>query len=105
LKSTDAKLLAAAKAEDVQDLLNHIAWTETIEPALIKQREVLSALLVQSTLGYPVEMNRTDGSKITVSKEQLAGRISGINFITKFLEDLLKNGQAAMKSLNDIGIR
>ncbi len=41
---------AAAKAEDLGNLIDHIAWTDAVKPILMKRREAFSGLLVQIVL-------------------------------------------------------
>ena len=47
------RLESVAKAEDTYDLLNHIAWTDVIKPALDEQLKQWSAMLVAEALGTP----------------------------------------------------
>ena len=51
----------AYKAEDVDSLLDNIAWTDTIRPALLRERDALTRLLVDSTLGLPVQTKTLAG--------------------------------------------
>lgn len=94
--------IAVAKAEDTQDLLEHISWTDVIRPQLITTRDKLAQLLVNSTLGAPVRIETPQGI-VEVSKEQLAGKIYGINYIIKLFEDILRKGEKAYKELNNLG--
>lgn len=90
---------AVAKAEDLGDLLDHIAWREVILPELIKARDNYTKMLVSSTLGLPVMVGAA-----VITREQLAGRIDGINFITGLMEDILKRGYRAAEELRANGL-
>lgn len=95
--------LDAAKAQDLEDLLDHIAWTDVIRPALYKTRDDLTQQLVSSTLGVPVQIQTITGP-VDVSREQLAGKIFGINYIISMFEKLLQRGEIAAKQLKELGI-
>lgn len=95
--------LEAAKAEDLHDLLNHIAWTDVVRPALLREREVFTKLLVASTLGAPVQVPSSSGP-VPVTREQLAGKIYGIDYITGLMEKILDKGVRAVEELNRAGV-
>lgn len=86
---------SAARAEDAWDLLNHIAWTDTVKPRLLETREQLSKALVNHLLGSPLPGELT--------KEQVAGQIYGINFIISTFEGVLTRGKKALDVLNSQG--
>lgn len=88
------QLLAAAKAEDTYNLLNHIAWTDVIRPRLQGQVEIYSRMLVNEALGSPLPPGRT--------REQIAGMAFGINEICKLFEQILRDGERALAALNDV---
>ena len=90
------ELVAIAKAEDTYDLLNHIAWTDVLKPKLLLEREQYSKALVNHLLGSPLPEGLT--------KEQLAGRIYGIDFITTRIESVLSRGEKAAAELQYQGI-
>jgi hypothetical protein len=94
--TTSTQLVTIAQAEDTQNLLDHIAWTDVIEPKLIKHKEDLSKMLVNHLLGMPIPENLT--------KEQLAGQIFGINYIQSLIKGVLQSGERALKILNASGI-
>lgn len=94
---------AAARAEDVGDLLNHIGWTETLRPTLVRQREQFTKFLVEATLGRPVQM-ATNTGPVTMSREQLAGRIYGIDSILDLVETVLTKGARGVAALRDGGV-
>ena len=95
--------LDAIKAEDLSDLLYHIAWTDTVRPALTRERDSLTRLLVDSTLGLPVQTKTLAGT-VEITREQLAGKIYGIDYIITLFEKLLSRGEIASKQLKDLGI-
>ena len=95
--------LDAAKAEDLSDLLQHIAWTDTLRPMLVRERENYTKLLVNSTLGTPVRVPTATGV-VELSKEQLAGKIYGIDYIMDLMEKILSRGARAVAELRSQGV-
>jgi hypothetical protein len=95
--------LDAYKAEDLSDLLSHISWIDCVRPALIRERDSLTRQLVSSTLGLPVQAKTLEGT-ITFTREQLAGKIYGIDYIMTLFEKLLQRGDIAKKQLKDLGV-
>lgn len=93
----------AYKADDLSDLLDHIAWVDTLRPALLHERDTLTRALVNSTLGLPIQAKTTTGP-VEITREQLAGKIYGIDYIMTLMEKVLTRGDAATKYLKDIGI-
>jgi hypothetical protein len=93
----------AYKAQDLDSLLDNIAWTDTIRPALIRERDLLTNALVNSTLGLPVQTKTLAGVAET-TREQLAGKIYGINYIMTLFEKLLQRGEAAEAVLKSLGV-
>jgi hypothetical protein len=91
-----ANLVKIAQAEDTYDLLNHIAWTDVIRPQLQKQSDDFGKMLVAHLLGSPLPG--------TLTKEQLAGRIYGINEIISLMEKILTQGKKALETLNAEGL-
>lgn len=83
----------AAKGQDLSDLLNHIGWTDIIVPELTKVKERYSTILVSKVLG------QQDASTLTV--EQLAGRIAGIDFVYNLLTKIVEKGEKASDILRD----
>ena len=90
-------LVKAAKGRDLNDLLNHIAWTDVVKPKLSELKDYYSKLLVSSLLGG------TDISKYPLTPTQLAGRVEGIDFIFVFLEGVLREGDKATATLQQEG--
>ena len=93
----------SAKAEDVSDLLNHIAWTDTIRPALDHERDIFTKALVGATLGMPTQV-QTNLGVVEISKEQLAGKIYGIDYIFGYIQKVLTQGTRAVAELRSKGI-
>lgn len=79
--------LKAAYGEDTMDLLNHLAWTDIIKPRLEEARVTFTNQLVSSTLRPQPEGAET--------KEQIAGKLYGIMYITQIMERILKEGANA----------
>jgi len=90
-------LTDAAKAEDIFDLLNHIAWTDVLKPKLLSVREQYTKALVNNLLGTPLPK---DGP----TQEQIAGKIYGIDFMISTIESVLTRGEKAIAELNYQGI-
>jgi hypothetical protein len=90
------KIEHAIIADDLENLLDHIAWTNTVKPALESHRAKFQTLLVQSVLGQQIIDQNTGG---IVSKEMLAGRIEGIDWLDKFLTGVLRRGERALSVL------
>ena len=90
------QLIAVAKAEDTYDLLNHIAWTDVVKPELQTVRETFSKQLVAAMLGSPLP--------IGITKEQLAGKAFGIDYIIRLFESILAKGKVAREDIREIGI-
>jgi hypothetical protein len=103
MKSPTPAFIDAYKADDLQDLLGHLAWTDTVLPALTRERDSLTRALVNSTLGLPVQAKTATGV-IEITREQLAGKIYGIDYIVSLFEKLLTRGEAAEKALKQLGI-
>jgi len=88
-------VLEAYQAADLENLLEHVAWTEVLQPKLLELKEQYSIMLVSHDLGEALP------GKLT--REQLAGRIYGINFILKLIRDVLVRGTAATAELRASG--
>lgn len=96
MTSHQTRLEAVAKAEDTQDLLGHIAWTDVVRPRFQREIEMASKLLVNEALGAPLPGGLT--------REQVAGRAYGLNWTMTLLEQILKDGKRALDQLNLEGI-
>lgn len=81
----------AAKGIDTADFLGHIAWTEVIRPLLLRDREALTRQLVDLTLRPP--------SGPSESREQVAGKIFGIDHTLRVIEKLVRDGDSARAEL------
>ena len=93
----------AYKADDLENLLDNIAWVDTLRPALIRERDSLTRQLVNSTLGLPVQAKTLTGP-VEVTREQLAGKIYGIDYIMTLVERILGRGEQATSELKRLGI-
>lgn len=102
MRSTTA-FVDAYKADDLSDLLDHLAWTDTVRPALLRERDSLTRSLVNSTLGLPIQA-KTLAGPVEVTREQLAGKIYGIDYIVTVFEKILTRGAVAERQLKDLGI-
>ena len=91
------KLMAVAKAEDTYDLLQHIAWDKVIKPALDAEVKTYSQLLVLEALGNPLPGGLT--------REQVAGRCYGVQFISSLFEKILQRGEKALEDLQGTGLQ
>ena len=83
--------LKAAYGEDTMDLLNHLAWTDIVKPRLEEARLAFTNQLVSSTLRPQAADAET--------KEQIAGKLYGIMFITNIFEKILREGANAREVL------
>jgi len=83
--------LKAAQGLDTQDLLNHIAWTDVIKPKLDEAKLLLTKQLVDATLN-PQQPN-------SQTREQIAGRLWGIDYIITSFEKVLREGARAKELL------
>ncbi len=99
---TNKTIEHALEANDLDNLLDHIAWEKTVQPALTKYKENYQDLLVKSVLGQAVVDVNTNQ---VITKEMLAGRISGIEWIHKFMLHILKRGDAAQAEMTKYDIR
>ena len=97
----ERQMIQSAQAEDLQNLLEHIAWDSVLLPKIKVAREQYLNLLVGATLGQPVRFQTGE----TITKEQLAGRVHGIDFVIKLIENVLKNGGKADLALREAGIK
>lgn len=88
---TRSELITVAKAEDTQDLLNHIAWTDVIKPELLRRRDAYAKQLVNATLGQTLPEGTT--------REMIAGRILGIDDLISLLERILRDGSRAAEQM------
>ena len=89
----------SARAEDLNDLLGHIAWTDTIKPRLDKVRDYYSNLLVKAVLGTKVVIPSAMGPQ-ELTTGQIAGRVEGIDYIMSLFEEILRKGERALKELH-----
>lgn len=98
------KMEEAYRGQDTQDLLNHIGWTDNVKPALLKERENFQQLLVSAVLGVEPTIKDHNGAIHKITREQLAGRIQGIDYIMSLLERILIKGERATEELRTFGL-
>lgn len=84
----------AAKGIDTADWLDHIAWTDCIEPKLLATRDALTKELVQATLNPGPQ----------AKPAELAGKIAGIDFVRAEIVRLVRDGRSASDDLRQRGI-
>lgn len=89
---------AVARAEDLGDLLNHIAWTDTLQPLFDKIKHDYSAMLVKSVLGYKVTVQGASGPE-ALTVEQLAARVDSIEWLEKKIREIIRQGHLAEERL------
>ena len=91
-------------AEDIDNLLDHIAWTDIVYPRLQKLRESLVLALVETNLGRPMVVPIKNSTSLSsVKPEELAGKIYGIDFIVGLFQSVLSGGEVADKALKAAG--
>jgi hypothetical protein len=94
--STSTTVEAALKGADLQNLLEHIAWTDILEPELQRRRQLYQDMICKKVLGEPTQNQ--------MSLEQLAGRVAGIDYTLNIIKHVLTKGESALKSLRESGI-
>lgn len=83
--------VTATQGIDTEDFLRHIAWEEILLPRFTEDRRVLTDRLVQSIL----KPESTEGE----SREQIAGKLWGIDYAIKTIESVIKKGKVAKAEL------
>ena len=94
---TQREIDSINRLDKVSSLLDEAGWVEVIETALESRRAYFQNLLVQSVLGKNITDLDTNG---VISKEMLAGRVEGIDWLFKFLTGVLQRGDKARKALS-----
>lgn len=95
------RLSAVAKADATAEFMESVGWDQVILPMLMKQKDLYSTMLVAAVLSnHPPSM---DGVETT--REQLAGRVYGIDFVVKLLDSVLRKGTSALKDLEKQGVQ
>ena len=97
------RILLATKSRDLKDWLDHMAWTDVLLPAMEKERAFYQQMLVNATLGAEPSIKDYNGVIRLVTREQLAGRIQGIDFIISLIERILQKGEKALDELSETG--
>lgn len=94
------RLAAVAKADATAEFMETVGWSQVILPKLLKTKELYTTVLVNAVLcNTPPLM---DGKETT--REQLAGRVYGIDFIIHLMEDILRHGDRALRDLEAQGV-
>jgi len=89
---------SAAMAEDLNDLLSHLAWTDVLKPAMLKSKSQIAQRLANAVLG-------TAGTNEACSAQQLAGMTYGIDLVISTIEGILRKGVTASESLRAVGFQ
>lgn len=90
------QLVAAAKAEDLYNLQQHIAWTDVLQPKLQSAVKQWTDMLISEALGGALPPGKT--------REQVAGLAYGVTYITTLMKQILKEGERALEALHSEGI-
>ena len=90
---------SALRANDLNNLLDHMAWKHTVLPALLEERSRYEKLLVASVLGNRIVQRIDANLALPIASEQFAGRVYGIDFVINLLEKILSRGAEALKEL------
>ena len=101
MKSSQELLRAAADADSLGNMLQHLAWTDTLEPQLLAHREVLVRQLTESVLGRTTFVQTNAKIAVPLKPEHLAGRIAGIDFILDLMKKVLVAGEKAGDALRE----
>ena len=100
--STQRLLTDASSASALANMLEHLAWTDTLEPQLLAHREALVQQLTESVLGRtPFVQTNAQGIAVPLKPEHLAGRIAGIDFMLKLMRKILTDGDKADSALRE----
>ena len=95
-----ARLQLVAQADTVADLAHHIGWTEVVLPKLQKMKELYTQVLVNAVLSNKPPF--LDGQETT--REQLAGRVYGIDYIMRLMDEIIRKGTRALSDLEAQGV-
>lgn len=90
------RLEAVAKAEDTKALLEDIAWVAVVKPALLARQAAISKALMTLVLG--------GAAPNSLTKEQLAGLMYGIDEVIRIIEKVLKDGEKALREIEAQGV-
>lgn len=85
-------LNAAYKGKDTEDFLQHIAWTDVLLPEFARSKKLLTDKLVGSIL-HPA-------SAVDETREQIAGKLYGIDFAVSLIERTVREGRRAQEALS-----
>jgi hypothetical protein len=85
---------AVQQAEEVLDLLDHLAWTDVLKPKIEKQISIYGRMLPTLVL------NSSKEKELGITKEELAGRMEGFKYAVAAIEEVLTKGTNAFKAIN-----
>lgn len=94
MSSYEDNVTAVQQADEVINLLDHLAWTDVLKPKIEKQISIYAGLLPTLVLNSGKE------KEIGITKEEIAGRIEGFKYAVAIIEDILMKGSKAFKVLN-----
>lgn len=89
-------VLQAAQGLDAEDFLQHIGWTDALRPKLLTAKDILTKQLVDLTLSKP--------DPTSESREQIAGKLWGIDWVIKQIEAHVRKGREAEAQLAQANI-
>lgn len=89
-------MVTAAQGIDTEDFLRHIAWTDVVKPELERAKRILADRLVQAVLKPLAEGQE--------SQPQIAGKLFGIDFAIRTIEDIVRKGRLAGGALAEVNI-
>jgi hypothetical protein len=81
----------AAQGIDAEDFLEHIGWTDALRPKLEAAKATLTKQLVDVTL--------RPADPTAESREQIAGKLWGLDWVVQQIENHVRRGRDARASL------
>lgn len=91
----EKRLESVAAADATAGFLHEIAWDEIVKPALLKERNNLTTILVGAVLGKDPANGLT--------REQIAGMVYGVDRLIRAFDDIIKRGTTALEQLESQG--
>lgn len=88
--------ITAAQGIDTEDWLRHISWTDVLKPRFERDQQLLRDRLVASVL--------KPASAEAESREQIAGKLYGINYAINVIEETVRKGRNASAELSKSNI-
>lgn len=93
-----------SEADALANMLEHVAWQDTIQPHFEKLEKLLNDLLMKLVLGQPTEQISVGGI-VVETKEQAAGLLFGLRTMRKMFENILAKGAKSLEILNNENIK